>query len=78
MVNKLVPGEAVAKLMRENKTTIPFLAKKMKVTQKRVRYFRDYGLSMKHTALHWFEGITGSTNGFDSWLTSFKESRFED
>ncbi len=70
--NKIASGAAVSKLMKDNSITVDMLADKMGITRVRVRKIRKQGISMRHVALDFFEGITGSIDGFPAWLKSLK------
>jgi hypothetical protein len=49
--------------MRVNRVTIRELAKRMQITQKRIRQIREIGLDDRHTIRDWVEAITGQDPG---------------
>lgn len=58
--NPRLPGRYIMKLMRRHRITIKSLAKRMNITQKRVRQVRKEGVCGSCMCLDWFEGITGT------------------
>ncbi|MGH8567424.1 MAG: hypothetical protein ACREXU_05245 [Gammaproteobacteria bacterium] len=52
-------GAQIARLMRCHHVTIKALARRMNITQKRVRHVRTHGVSGYELVRDWYEGITG-------------------
>ena len=56
-------GTELATLMRRHKVTIRELARRIQITQKRVRYRRETGLPDPELARDWIQAITGTDPG---------------
>ena len=56
-------GTELATLMRRHKVTIRELARRIKITQKHVRYRREAGLIDPELARDWIQAITGTDPG---------------
>jgi transcriptional regulator with XRE-family HTH domain len=60
-------GPQVVRMMRENGLTIPQLAKRMGITQARVKKVREDGVTGEAFVRDWVEGITGTDPARGSW-----------
>ena len=56
-------GKELATLMRLHKVTIRELARRIQITQTRVRYRRETGLTNPELARDWIQAITGIDPG---------------
>lgn len=72
-----IAADQIVRMMRASKTTIRATSARMNVSMDHVRRIRTYGLTEGYCrdnvaayALDWFEGITGTTQGFDSWFVN--------
>lgn len=58
--NPRLPARYIVRLMRKHRVTIPALARRMNITQKRVREVRTEGVQGRCMCMDWHEAITGS------------------
>lgn len=56
-------GNELTTLMRRHKVTIRELARRIQITQTRVRYRRETGLTDPGLARDWIQAITGTDPG---------------
>ena len=62
-------GKELVRLMRKEHVTIRDLARRMQITQKRIREVRETGLVGRELIRDWIQGVIGSDplEGYQEW-----------
>ena len=61
--NRDLEGAEARRLIRVNEVTIRELARRMRITMKRIREVREIGLDDRYSIRDWLEAITGVDRG---------------